>query len=78
MFFGGEGSIVMKQVELPKGWKFINERVERTPVQNDECLSTDDTLRALDDACRKMDVLARELDCLGFFGDTTDEGPKAA
>lgn len=78
MIFDGEGSIFMKQVELPKGWKFINERAESTPVEHEECLSTANTLEALDDACRKMDVLARELDCLGFFGDTTDEGPRAA
>ena len=68
----------MKQVELPKGWKFIDERAERTSAQREEFLSTDNTLQALDDACRKMDVLARELDCLGFFSDTTDEGPRAA
>ena len=78
MICDGEGSVFMKQVELPKGWKFINECAESTPVENEEFLSTENTLQALDDACRKMDVLARELDCLGFFSDTTDEGPRAA
>ena len=78
MIFDGEGSIFMKQVELPKGWKFINECEESTPREHEEFLSADNALHALDDACRKMDVLARELDCLGFFSDTTDEGPKAA
>ncbi len=68
----------MKQVELPNGWKLIDERAECASVDREGFGSADDTLKALDDACRKMDVLARELDCLGFFSDTADEGPRAA
>jgi len=83
----------MYQVEIPKGWRLVDDRnseelrlvdsevAETLPFRSLESghskVDVERVLRAADEASRRMEVLARELDCLGTF-DQGDDGPRAA
>ena len=83
----------MHQIEIPKGWRLVDDRkseelrlldskvAETLPFrsrQGDHSkVDVENVLRAADEASRRMEVLARELDCLGLF-DQGDDGPRAA
>ncbi|NCF38800.1 MAG: hypothetical protein GWP75_01630 [Planctomycetia bacterium] len=83
----------MSRVNMPAGWRLVNERTsvdsEESSVnigENDRFtdsspvtarIDVEQVLRAADEASRRMEDLARELHCLGDF-DHGDDGPRAA
>jgi hypothetical protein len=84
----------MSRVNMPVGWRLVNERLSvdseeshRGPEEGDRFddpspviarIDVEQVLRAADEASRRMEDLARELHCLGDFDHGNDDGPRAA
>ena len=83
----------MSRVNMPAGWRLVNERTSVDSEESSVNISDNDrftdsspvtaridveqVLRVADEASRRMEDLARELHCLGDF-DHGDDGPRAA